>query len=209
MEASSKHSELTFQLIVDSAPSAMILVNKEAKIAYVNTQIEKLFGYSKSELIDQPIEILIPLRFAAAHPQLRNMFLSAPHARAMGAGQELYALKKDGTEFPVEIGLNPFVTIDGAWVVAAIIDITERKKHQEQKTLFASIINSTENAILSKTLGGIVTSWNNRAEKIFGYTAAEIIGKHISILIPPSLLNEETTIIEKIEKGESVKHYET
>jgi len=209
MNKSDKHSELTFQLIVESAPSAMILVNNEGKIAFTNSQVEKLFGYKRNELIGQSMEILIPQRYREGHPDFRNMFFSSPQARAMGAGRELYALRKDGTEFPVEIGLNPLVTVEGTWVVAAIIDITERKKFEEQRMLFASIVNSSNDAILSKTLDGIIITWNHGAEKVFGYSSKEIIGKNISILIPSHLRHEENEIIEKIAKNESVEHYET
>ena len=127
-----KHSELTFQLIVESAPNALVLVNKQGKIAFVNTFTEALFGYKRSELIGQPIELLMPKRFAHSHPAYRNDFFDAPRSRLMGAGRDLFALKKDGTEFPVEIGLNPLVTVEGTMVVAAIIDITERKKAEKK-----------------------------------------------------------------------------
>ena len=204
-----KHSELTFQLIVESAPNALVLVNKQGKIAFVNTFTEALFGYKRSELIGQPIELLMPKRFAHSHPAYRNDFFDAPRSRLMGAGRDLFALKKDGTEFPVEIGLNPLVTVEGTMVVAAIIDITERKKAEEKEALFASIINSSDDAIISKTLEGVITSWNAGAEKLFGYSAGEITGKNVSILIPPDRINEEHEIIEKIKKGKYVEHYET
>ncbi len=204
-----KQSEMIFQLIVESAPSAMILVNKEGKIAYANKQAEKLFCYDRDDLIGQDVEVLIPKRFKTHHPDLRNMFFFSPQARSMGAGRELFAARKDGTEFPVEIGLNPVVTAEGTLVIASIIDITERRKFEEEKTLFASIINSTQDAIFSKNLDGIITSWNQGAEKVFGYSYEEIIGKHISILIPSHLQNEEQKIIIQIANDERVEHYET
>src|SRR5690349_17464491 len=119
-----KHTELTFQLIVESSPNSIVLVNKEGKIAYVNSQTEKLFGYSKTELIGQLVEILIPQRYNQRHPEFRNIFFSTPSTRSMGAGRELFAIRKDKTEFPIEIGLNPLVTVDGTLVLASIIDIT-------------------------------------------------------------------------------------
>jgi len=122
-----KYTELTFQLIVESSPNAIILVNKEGKIAYINSQTEKLFGYGRAELIGQTVEQLIPQRFSGHHPRFRDMFFKAPAVRSMGAGRELFASRKNGTEFPIEIGLNPVVTADGTLVLASIIDITERK----------------------------------------------------------------------------------
>jgi two-component system sensor kinase FixL len=94
----------------------------------VNTQTEKMFGYSRSEMMGQLVEIVVPKRFRAAHPAHRAKFLAAPKARAMGAGRELFARRKDGTEFPVEIGLNPIQTADGILVLAAVADITARKQ---------------------------------------------------------------------------------
>ena len=209
MKTSSANSELTFQLIVESSPSAMILVNQAGKIAYINNKTERLFGYTKNELIGKTIEVLIPPRFTESHLHLRNRFLVSPEPKVFGSERDLFGMKKDGTEFSTEISLNPLVTIDGTWVVASINDISERKRFEEERTLFASIVNSTNDSILSKNLNGFITSWNKGAEKVFGYSAAEAIGNHISILIPPHLQNEETEIIGRIVKGESVENYET
>ncbi|MDX2249579.1 MAG: ATP-binding protein [Bacteroidia bacterium] len=121
------HQEITFHLMVEYSPNALILVNEESKIVYVNLYAEKLFKYPKTELIGRGVEILIPERLREKHPGLVKMFFSSPTSRAMGVGRDLYAVKKDGTEFPVEIGLNPLVTIEGTLVLAAIIDISERK----------------------------------------------------------------------------------
>lgn len=127
MEKQSIHQEITFQLMVEYSPNALILVNEESKIVYVNVYAENLFKYPKTELIGRGVEILIPERLRKKHPGLVKMFFLGPTSRAMGVGRDLYAVKKDGTEFPVEIGLNPLVTIGGTLVLAAIIDISERK----------------------------------------------------------------------------------
>lgn len=123
-----KHSELTFQAIVEATPTAIILVNKEGKIAYSNRLTEKLFGYDRTELVGKTVEILIPERFKNNHPQFRDSFFTSPESRAMGSGRELFAIRKDMREFPVEIGLNPLITAEGTMVLASIIDISERKK---------------------------------------------------------------------------------
>ena len=120
-------AEQRFRLVVEAAPSAMVMVDPTGAIVMVNAQAERMFGYTRTELLGQPIEILVPPRYRADHPGLREGFYGEPRARPMGAGRELYGLKKDGSEFPVEIGLNPIETDEGMMVLSAIVDITERK----------------------------------------------------------------------------------
>jgi PAS domain S-box-containing protein len=134
---SENHNEIIFKLMVEAAPNALVLVNSDGKIAYANAFAEKLFEYSKSELIGQQMEILIPERFKKKHPGFMQSFYQNPETRQMGKGRDLFALKKNGLEFPVEIGLNPIITADGTLVLAAIIDISERKKSEETVYLHA------------------------------------------------------------------------
>jgi PAS domain S-box-containing protein len=115
--------------IIDSVPTAVVVVDKDGKIVLVNTQTERLFGYMRDELLGARIDMLVPERFRANHPAHRAGFVHKPNARPMGEGRDLYALRKDGSQFPVEIGLNPITTEDGLFVVSAIVDITERKRH--------------------------------------------------------------------------------
>src|SRR5947207_1261522 len=122
-----RQAEEKFRLVVEASPSGIILVNDRGRIALVNSQTEKLFGYGREELVGKPVEILVPERFASRHPDHRGEFLGAPTARAMGAGRELFARRKDGSEFPVEIGLNPIQTPDGILVLAVVVDISARK----------------------------------------------------------------------------------
>jgi PAS domain S-box-containing protein len=122
-----KQAEEKFRLATEASPSGIILVNDRGHIVLVNSQIEKLFGYQRKELVGKPVEILVPERFAGQHPGHRAEFFARPTARAMGAGRELFARRKDGSEFPVEIGLNPIQTPDGVLVLAAVVDISARK----------------------------------------------------------------------------------
>ncbi|MBI5801816.1 MAG: CHASE domain-containing protein [Verrucomicrobia bacterium] len=125
-------SEERFRLVVESAPNAMIMVDAQGRMALVNAQTEQLFGYARQELLGQLIEVLVPERYRSQHPGHRTAFFHAPQSRAMGAGRDLFGLCKDGREVPVEIGINPISTPAGTFVLASIINITERKRAEEQ-----------------------------------------------------------------------------
>src|SRR5918992_3737210 len=119
--------EEQFRVAVEAAPNAMLLIDQAGIIALVNTPNEVLFGYSRAELIGRPLEQLIPERFRRQHPAYRASFLAEPRSRPMGEGRDLFGLRKDGREVPVEIGLNPLTTEEGTLVLSAIVDITARK----------------------------------------------------------------------------------
>ncbi|HWK44269.1 MAG TPA: histidine kinase dimerization/phosphoacceptor domain -containing protein [Stellaceae bacterium] len=131
IEEALKKSEERFRRVVEAAPSAMVMINQSGMIEMVNAQAEQVFGYERSEMLGQAIEMLVPQRFRPNHPGLRGMFFADPKSRPMGAGRDLYGLRKDGSEFPVEIGLNPIETEAGTMVLSAIVDITERKHREE------------------------------------------------------------------------------
>ena len=122
-----KKTQDQFRLVVESSPNAIVLINNEGFITLVNNQTEKLFGYERKELVGNKLEILLPERFRKHHPDLSNMFFKTLETRPMGAGRDLFGMKKNGTEVQVEIGLNPIETAQGHMVLASIIDITERK----------------------------------------------------------------------------------
>lgn len=122
-----------FLLALEAAPTGMIMVDAHGKMVLVNAQIEKLFGYSREELIGCPVEVLVPQRFREGHPGHRDTFFTAPTFRPMGAGRELYGVRKDGTELPIEIGLNPLETPRGRFVLSSVVDITERRRAEHEK----------------------------------------------------------------------------
>ena len=123
-----KKTEERFQLVVEASPSAMIMIGTDGRITLVNTQTEKLFGYGRQELLGQSMSILLPERFRANHGVHQSGFFAAPSMRSMGKGRDLFGRRKDGSEIAVEIGLNPISAGDGQFVLASIIDITERTR---------------------------------------------------------------------------------
>jgi PAS domain S-box-containing protein len=140
-------AEDKFRLAVESSPNAMMMIDEKGRIMLVNSQTERLFGYSRAELIEQPIEMLIPERFRSQHPLHRADFVAAPQARPMGRGRDLFGLRKDGAEVPIEIGLNPIKEQGKILVLSSIVDITERKRAEEERArLLASERAAREHA---------------------------------------------------------------
>ena len=146
-------SEDVMRHVFEAAPSAMMLVDAEGLIRMANRHCEQLFGYTRSELMGRAVEMLVPQRFRDAHPGLRSGFLNNPSVRAMGAGRDLYGLRRDGSEVPIEIGLNPLRTASAQYVLASIIDITQRKRGEdllrasleEKETLLREIHHRVKN----------------------------------------------------------------
>ncbi|WLQ11983.1 PAS domain S-box protein [Hahella aquimaris] len=182
----------TLHNVVEYAPNAIILIDQDGLIQMVNTQTELGFEYSRQELIGHPVEMLLPHRFRNAHPAQRNSFFAHPARRAMGSGRDLYGMRKDGTEFPIEIGLTPIPSGGKTLAMASIIDITERKRAEER---FRQVIESAPNAIVVVNRHGEVTLVNAQMEKIFGYPRNEVVGNPVDILIPERFRSRHASFI--------------
>jgi PAS domain S-box-containing protein len=205
-----------FRLAVEASPSGLVMIDSSGIIVLVNAETERLFGYTRQDLIGQPVDILVPAGLRGHHTQHRVGFIAQPEARHMGAGRELYGLRKNGSEFPVEIGLNPIQTSHGLLVLSMIVDISERKRvdaalrdYAEREQLFIAAVESSNDAIVTKTLDGVITGWNQAAERLFGFTAPEAIGNSIDIIVPEELRSDVRGMLNRIRNDEKVEHHET
>ena len=159
-----RQAEERFRLVVESAPNGIIMVDDTGTIALVNTELERQFGYRRSELLGHSIEILLPEPVRTGHAVWRSEFFEAPETRPMGAGRELHGLRKDGTTFPVEVGLTPIRAPGGQGVLAAVVDITERKQLEERMRHAAKM------EAVGRLAGGVAHEFNNLLTAILGYS---------------------------------------
>jgi PAS domain S-box-containing protein len=201
-----RRAEQRFRTVVETAPDGMILVDT-GRIVLVNSQAEALFGYRRHELLGQPVELLVPESDRANHALVRPAYEQDP--RPMRPGLDFYGRRKDGTVFPLEISLSPLEAEGRRLVTANIRDITERRQAEQVRAHLSAIVESSDDAILSKNLNGMILSWNPGAERMYGYAADEVLGKHISLLATPASTREGDEILERIRGGQWVKQLET
>ncbi len=199
-----------FAGLLEAMPDAMVCVAADGRIVLVNAQTERLFGYGRDELIGRSVEMLVPDAARDVHPRHRAGYLADPRPRPMGAGMELAARRRDGITFPAEISLSTIDIEEGTLVTAAIRDVTHWRPAAETTAQLASIIRSSHDAVIGKTLDRVITSWNPGAERLYGYTAAEVTGRHIEMLIPVEEDRErEAEMVAAVGRGERVHQYET
>lgn len=170
--------------LLEISPDALVVVNQAGTIVMLNVQAEDLFGYASAELLGQSLEVFLPRRFREIHIEHREHYFSTPHTRPMGAGLQLFGLRKDSTEFPVDISLKPLVLDEVPHVLAAIRDVTqqrlaerERQKLAQHIRLQAELIQRAHDPILVLDPIGRVLSWNQGAEKLYGWKEQEVLGR--------------------------------
>ena len=183
-----ERAEKLFQLVVESAPNAIVMVDQEGLVTLVNSQTEKYFGYRRDELLGKPVEMLIPERLKDSHQKHVRGFYNEDMARPMGLGRSLYGLRKDGSEFPIEVGLSPVETGQGKLILSAIVDISERVRIdlelQRIRAYLKNIIDSMPSVLVGVDSDGMVTEWNQGAKQATGVATGNALGQHFSKLFP-------------------------
>src|SRR2546428_11601023 len=167
--------------LLESAPDAIVGVDDQGRIVLINSQTEKIFGYGRDELLNQPVEILLPERVRRAHERHRAGYVSDPRTRPMGVGLDLAGRRKDGSEFPAEISLSPMQTKDGLLVTAAIRDVTDRKKIEAK---FRGLLEAAPDAMVIVERSGRIVLVNSQTERLFGYRREQLLRQPVEMLIP-------------------------
>jgi PAS domain S-box-containing protein len=187
-----KAAETKFEQLLEFAPDAILGVGSDGEIVLVNQQTESLFGYGRDELIGEPIETLVPERFREAHPEYRSHYFTEPKTRPMGAGVALFAVRKDGTEFPAEISLSSIDTEEGVMATVAVRDISERAESEREKALHEQLAQSQRLESVGQLAGGIAHDFNNILGVILNY--AEFVDEEID---PDSQASEDVKEIRR------------
>ncbi|HKV55261.1 MAG TPA: PAS domain S-box protein [Candidatus Binataceae bacterium] len=188
-----------FRAVVDRSPNAIVVVKRSGTIAYANQLAVDYFGYSREELIEMSVHRLVPDASREAHAKLLDGYMREPRQRAMGAGMELHARRKDGSTFPIEIGLSPIMTSAGFRVLAVINDITRHKQAEENQRRaqerFRSLLESSPLALILVDDSGKIAYANARTSAYFGYTIEELAGIDINLLVPAGNRSQHRQLI--------------
>jgi two-component system sensor histidine kinase/response regulator len=202
-------------LLVDASPQAIVVTDPTGAIALANLAAARMFDYRVEELIGQPIEILVPTHLRNRHTTLRNQFLKEPHSRLLGGGRELLGTRKDLTEFPLEIGLNPIHTTDGLYVFAAIVDLTDRRRTElalrNTQALYSSLVESLPLNVFRKDLKGRFLFANQRFCQTVQKFLWELVGKTDFDLFPKHLAekyrNDDLEVISTGQVFEAIEEH--
>jgi PAS domain S-box-containing protein len=191
----------TVETLFEATVQAIVMSRRDGRIEQVNGRAEAMFGYQRAELVGQSVELVLP---SERLPGAAGEALGSGGARSRGLGR-----RKDGGRFPVELSRRVVRIRDAERVVTFVTDVSGRARGEEAVARLAAIVESSQDAIISQTLDGVVLTWNAGAERLYGYAASEVVGRSIALLIPPELPDELGRIVEAVRREERTEHYET
>jgi PAS domain S-box-containing protein len=197
---------LRFGGVVQISEDAIISVDQNQKISLFNPGAEKIFGYQRDEILGKPLNLLIPERYRNGHASQVNGFKSAPDVlRPMGARSTIYGFRKDGTEFPAEASISKFEAAGEKILTVRLRDISDRQVAERGLRELAALVEWSDDAIVAENFDSVITSWNAAAEKMYGYSSSEVIGKSAEIIAPPEKLQEVASNVARARSGEAFR----
>src|SRR5665648_337936 len=197
-----------FESLLEAVPDALVGMDQKGVIRFVNRQIESLFGYDRDDLIGQRIEMLVPEPLWQIYAEHRQDYFADPRTRSSGLDVELSGRHQDGSEFPINISLSHIDTGDVLLVITAAGDVARHKQAVKNAQLIAAIVQYSDDAIIGATLAGTITSWNPAAERMYGYSATEIVGRSARLLTTAARTGDIDVLLARIKNGEAVDHFE-
>ena len=202
--------EILYRGILDNALDCIITMGADGRVLEFNPAAERVFGFSRQEAVGKELaELIIPPRMREQHRRGLARYLKTSEGPVIGKRIEIAGVRKDGSEILVELAITAVKVSSAPIFVAYLRDITDRMRNEEASRRLAAIVESSDDAIVSKDLNGIIASWNAGAEKLFGFTADDVINKPITVIIPPDRYHEEQQILDRIHSGERVEHFDT
>lgn len=211
LAASQKYRDTEAKLskLIETIVDGIVVIDAHGIIQSVNPAARILFGYEEEELKNQNIKMLMPSPYAEEHDGYLQNYLETGEKKVIGIGREVTGLRSDGSTFPMELAVTEMVIGETKMFTGVVRDVSARHDYEKKLRHLEAIVLSSDDAIISKTLDGIIKSWNPGAEKMFGYTAEEALGRPMLMLFPEERVSEEDVILTKIRNGEKVNHFET
>jgi len=198
-----------FESLLEAVPDALVGMDPSGVIQFVNHQTELLFGHERGDLVGQHVETLVPQTLWQVYSAHRDEYFADRRTRGMALDLELSARHRDGSEFPVIVSLSGIDTGDVLLEFVPVSDLTRKSQAFDKDQRMTAIVENCDDAIIGKTLRGTITTWNPGAQRMYGFSSKEIIGRSIDLLTPADRAGEVTAILTRLKSGQSVEHFET
>lgn len=202
-------SKNRYQSLIETVVDGIVTIDEQGTVLTFNRAAECMFGYQPDEVIGRNVKMLMPDPYASEHDGYLQKYKDTRKAKIIGIGREVQALRKDGSTFPIHLGVSEMVVGEERGYVGLIRDITELREALKDQEHLASIVEGVRDAIIGKDMEGNITSWNLAAEEMYGYNADEMVGQSIYSIVPAARHHEESELINKLGSGQKVEHFET